>query len=130
MLNAISSKDRIWKDSKSLVFLHLFLYLARLSAHLPWSILSREGDIASTQNLLKANCMQAKFQSFNNVLYYYYSLIAESKFQIILLKYQLHSMYFHRLSYCLILKSHTIKILFLFKIDEVRKIKKCIGLVL
>ena len=58
MLNAISlvigqrknEFDRIAK-----VWSHLFLCLARvisLSEHLPGSIFSREGDIASTQNLL------------------------------------------------------------------------------
>ena len=50
-----TTKERIWKDSKSPVFPHLFLYLARvisLSGHLPGSIFSREGDIISTQNIL------------------------------------------------------------------------------
>jgi hypothetical protein len=50
-----TTKERIWYDSKSLIFPHLFLCLARaiyLSGHLPRSIFSREGDIASTQNLL------------------------------------------------------------------------------
>jgi hypothetical protein len=50
-----TTKERIWSDNKSLVFLHLFLYLARvisLSGHLPGSIFSREVDIESTQNLI------------------------------------------------------------------------------
>ena len=49
------TKERIWYDSKSPVFPHLFICLARvisLSEHLPGSIFSREGDIASPQNLL------------------------------------------------------------------------------
>ena len=50
-----TTKERIWYDSKSPVFPHLSLYLARvisLSGHLPGSIFCKEGDIASTQNLL------------------------------------------------------------------------------
>ena len=55
--NAISLviEERIWQDIKSPVSPHLFLYLARvisLSGHLSGSIFTREGDIASTQNLL------------------------------------------------------------------------------
>ena len=50
-----TTKKRIWYESKSPIFPHLVLYLSRvisLSGHLPGSIFSREGDIASTQNLL------------------------------------------------------------------------------
>jgi hypothetical protein len=60
MLNAISlvikqRKNEFDRIAKVRFFPDLFLYLARvisLSRHLPGSILSREGDIASNQNLL------------------------------------------------------------------------------
>ena len=48
-------KNKFDRIAKIWFFPHLFLYLARvisLSGNLPGSIFSREGDIASTQNLL------------------------------------------------------------------------------